>query len=210
MTINQLLTDLRILANDTPTSNNIRQEVPLGPKDGVNKNFRLQNYPVVAGSAYITQDATFRSQSGFTLDAPNGLLNFTTAPLSTVKVFEADYNFYWFTDVDHTQFLTNGSQSVSAADPTLVTDGLVPALLQYALHYFWMRRASQYAHRYSSSGGTAGHSVDAVTKAFKALADSAWAAAQKLRDDFYAKQGQQESPSSGTLAYNIDPYSPMR
>lgn len=210
MTQADLLINLRTLASDTATSNSIRQEAPIGKTDGANTNFRLQNWPVVAASMYLTNGASFRSQSGFTLDPTTGIFVMGTAPTSAVSPWEADYCFYWFSDTDHVVFLTQAASFLGSTDMTSVDPGLIPALLHFALQQFWMRRSSQYAHRYASSGGTAGHSVDVVTKAFLDLAKTAEAKATTLRDDFYKRQGQRNAPSSGTQAYRVDPYTPRR
>jgi len=210
MTLADLLLNLRGLGNDTATSNAIRQEVPLGKVDTSNKYYRLQNWPVVAGSLYMTVGSTWRGQNGFTVDPATGIITFTAAPTAGSNPFEADYTYYWFSDADHTTFLNVAAKMLGYTDPTGVEDGLVPALLHYALHEFWKRRSSQYANKYSSSGGTAGHSVEVVTGNFKKLAEEAFDTAGKLRDDFYKKQGRQLNPSSGVFGYAIDPYTPRR
>jgi len=211
MALADIITSLRTLANDTPTANSIRQETPLGALDGSNKYFRLQNYPVVAGSVLMTTSASFRSATGFTVDLVNGIITYTAAPAANAKPFEADYNYYWFSDTDHTEFLNRGAETLGfGVDPTTVPVGLISSMLHYALHHFWERRAAQYAHRYASSGGAVGHSVDVVTKAFKALSDKALADAVSFRDDFYKKQGRRANPSSGVTSYGIDPYTPIR
>lgn len=212
MALSDLITSLRILANDTPTSNTIRQETPQGVLDGTNVNFRLQNFPLVVGSVYVTAGSTFRGQAGFTVDAPNGIITFGTAPLSTTKPWECDYNFQWFTDAEHTEFLGDGAELLgyTKSDPTTVPAGLITPMLKYALAAFWMRRSSQYAHRFASSGGQVGHSVDVVTKAFKALADQATKDGDNFRDAYWNRQGRKNAPASGTGSYSIDPGSPIR
>jgi hypothetical protein len=232
-TLAALISTLRSLGNDTPASNSIRQEVPIGKTDSINVNFRLQNWPVVSGSVYLTIGTTlgfglgpyggvpfggatggivFRTQTGFTVDLANGIITMADGgvPVPNIQPFEFDYNYYWFSDSEYTEFMAQAVLALGIIDPTLVPTGLIPSLLQYALHYYWMRRSSQYAHKYNSSGGTAGHSVEVVTKAFEKLAADAWAAAPLLRDDYYKKQGRQFQPSSGTATYKIDPFTPIR
>lgn len=210
MALSDIITALRILAQDTPTANLIRQEVPQGAVDGVNTKYRIEHYPVVSGSVYMTVGTSFRGQTGFTVDLVNGIIAYTVAPTAGSKPFECDYNYNWFTDTDHTQFLLSAAQSLGFAAAVDVPTGLNPAMLHYALHHFWERRASAYANKYSSSGGQAGHSVEVVTKAYKALSDTAMKDADKMRDDFYKKQGRRENPASGVVSYKIDPFTPRR
>lgn len=212
MALADLITELRILVNDTPTSNTIVRETPVGVLDGSNTHFRLQNTNVVPGSVYVTMGSTFRTQAGFTTDTANALLAFTSAPAANTKPWEVDYNFQWFTDTDHTQFLCEGSGVLgySSTDPTTVPAALYHAMMKFACAAFWRRRSSQYAHKYASSGGQVGHSVDVVTKAFNQLAKDAFAEGEKLRDAYWNKQGRKLSPASGTTTYNIDPGSPIR
>ncbi len=206
-----LITDTRILCNDTPTSNLITQEAPKGAINSSNTKYRLQYQLVVTGSVFLTQGSTFRTQSGFTLDLPNGILTMTSAPTSGTDPFEVDYNFNWFTDTDYTEFLAEAAKAVNnVADPTKIVDGLVPALLHFALYYFWMRRASQYAHKYQSSGGQAGQNVDVVTTNFRNLAKDAKAAALALRDDFYTEQGRAKNPAAAATNISFDPFTPRR
>jgi len=210
VTPTDLVLRLRILANDTATSNLITGETPVGTRNGSNLHFRLQYQNIVSGSVYMTIDNTFRTQSGFSVDTANGLLLFGSAPLSTVSTFAADYNFQWFTDTDYTEFLTEASYQLSVTDAADVPTGLTMSLMQFALYYFWLRRATQYAHRYSSTGGQAGESVDVVTSNFRKLAADAMKAALQMRLDYYERQGEREAPSSATWSFGIDPYTPIR
>lgn len=215
MTLADLIVSLRTLANDTATSNLVRQETPTGAVDSSNTKYRVQNVNIVAGSVYMTVGSSFRSQTGFTVDSANGIIAYTVAPTAGSKPFEADYCFNWFVDSDHTQFLNRGADALGyytsgAPDPAAVPAGLTSALIHYALHHFWERRASQYANKYNSTGGMAGQSVEVVTKAFKALSDTAMADAIKFRDDYYNKQGRKGNPASGVTSYKIDPYTPKR
>ena len=201
---------LRKLANDTAASNLASQEVPKGTKDGANVNFRVQNQNVVVGSVYVTLAGDVRSQVGFTVDAPNGLLAFAIAPPQDTEPFEADYNWQWFTDAEYTEFLDQGAEVLGVAKGSDVTEGLIPAQMQFALYYYYMRRAVQYAHRYAASGGIVGQQVDVVTKNFRDLGKCAWDAGSSLRDMFYKRQGQREAPASTAFNYNFDPFTPRR
>lgn len=226
MALADLITTLRALAQDAPASKYVpREELtadPTTPADGVNKYFRLKSVPVVGTDSthhnvFITVVGTnYRTQAGFTVDLVTGIVTFTAAPTSGVTII-ADYNYYWFSDAQHTQFLNEaaGNLLLSASpDPTTVVQGLVPAMMQYALGNLLKARASQYAERYATSGSDASQSVDAVAKVFLALARGAEKRGDELRDSYYKKQGQGLTP-----AYNMpktqpppafDPIAPRR
>ena len=211
-----LITSIRTKGNDTSTSNLVLGESPVGQgnqkNDGSNTHFRLQNTNLVTGSVYVTINTSYRATTGFTMDLVNGLVVFASAPAANANPFYIDYNFQWFTDTDYTDFITDATRDLgySYVDPTTVPDTLIPALEQYALYYYWTRRASRYAHKYSSSGGSAGQQVDVVTENFLSLAKMAKKCGVDLRDDYYKKQGRQYDPASGTVTYQFDPMSPIR
>jgi hypothetical protein len=209
-TTTELVNRLRILAKDTATSNYIAQETPKGERDGANVNFRFENINIVPMSVYVTQDTDFRNDTGFKVDYPNGIITFDAPPDPTTVVFCADYNFYFFSDLEYMEFLESGTDVLSMSDMTKVDSGLVPALLQFGLVYFYQARATSYAHRYSSSGGQVGQSVDVVTRNFGTLQERAFKMGVTLRDDFYKRAGQRQAPSSGSLSFKIDPYTPRR
>ena len=212
----QLTLELRTLANDTPTSNPIYRETPDGTVDGVNVNFRLQNTNLVNGQIFITQGTSFRQTPtalSVTVDYTNGILTWASAPTVGTSPFEVDYYFNWFPDSDYSTFLTVATRDLGPGDvndPTQVPEGLIGALYQFGLAHFHRRRAAAYANKFSSGGGQATEQVEVVTKAFKSLADSAYATAVKMRADYYNRQGQKQSPASGTTTYGVDPYTPRR
>ena len=208
-----LITDLRILANDSPSANFIRGETLKPKPDGTRKNFYLDFQNIVPNSVFITAgagDANFRQASGFTVDGANGIIVFASAPAVGLNPFEADYNYNWFRDADHQEFLNNGATLIGYPTPESVIAGLTAALLHFALYSYWLRRASFYANKYSSTGGLAAQQVDVVTGNFKSLAKMAWDMGTKFRDDYYKRLGQREAPSSASLNYKIDPFTPIR
>lgn len=215
MSLAALIVSARTLAKDTSTSN-FSRETPNGANDGSNKHFTLGYRNVIVANVFVTINTSYRSQSGYTFDdtasgiSSAALLTFTAAPASGASPFLVDYNYYWFTDAEYTEFLNDSAMKLGQTDPTLVASNMVDILLQYCLGYFWQARATQYAHRYASSGGQVGQSVQDVTKAFKALADAAFKLADGMRDMFYKRQGQREAPATATVNYGIDPMTPVR
>jgi hypothetical protein len=207
-----LITSPRTLAADTTTSNLVRAETPFGPNDGANTKFRTMQRNIVTASLYFTANTTYRSQTGVTIDdASNGLFTISSAPAANANPWYIDYNFQWFTDTDYTEFLNDAARDLLAiSDPTKVADALVAAMLQYGLGYFYQRRATYFADKYSSSGGQAGQSVDVVTSNFQKLAKAAFDRAQAMRDQYYTRLGSSKAPASATTSYGIDPITPPR
>lgn len=210
MTREELISHLRSIVGDKQNSNVVWGESPKGNNDGSNKVFRLQIPNIVPETLFMTVNTSVRFQTGFSVDPDNGIITFDTAPASAANPFLADYCHYWFDDDEHLEFLNEGTRALGQTVPTGVVDGLLPALYQYAAYHYYTRRASMVAHRYPSSGGQVGHSVDSVVKNFLMLATAAMKNAVTLRDDYYKRQGQREAPSSGTVNYGFDPISPMR
>jgi hypothetical protein len=210
VTLAALITSCRILGNDSTDSNLITVESPIGLKNAVNTKYRLQNQNIVSGSVYVSFATTFRTQTGFTVDLTNGILSFSVAPASGADLL-ADYYFQWFTDTAWTEFLNNAALQLGGSnDPTMVPAGLVMALQQYALYYYFLRRATQYANKYASTGGQAGQSVETVTGNFQKLASTAMKTGNQLRDDYYLKQGKQKDPSASVVSMQFDPMTPRR
>ena len=208
-----LITKMRMFADDSPSANYIRGETLKPKPDGVRVRFFLDYQNIAKDSVFITKgagEANYRLTTGFTLDLQNGIVTFDVAPVSGVSPFEADYNFLWFTDADYQNFLNNSAIYLGSPDAISVIAGLQPAMYQFGMHHYWIRRASHYAHKYASTGGMASHSVDVVTKNFKDLAESAWEKGIQFRDDYYKRLGQREAPASTSEAYAIDPFTPIR
>ena len=212
-TLATLITQLRTLARDLPTSNKSLGETAKPGLDGSGTHFRLQN-PILFLVSSVPQiwwtDAThYRSQSGIVIDDANlGMITVSPAPAAGV-VFDYFYN--WFVDTDYTEFLNDAARDlIGVGDPTTVQDGLISALLSYALGHFWMARATQYAHRYSSGGGSVSQQVSSVTKGFQALADSANKKAEASRDQFYEDLGSRAQSASAKITFGIDPMTPPR
>ena len=200
---------VRTSLGDTATGKLQRNENLLKP-DGVNKIFLLANFPVVDASVFVTQDASVRSQAGFTVDDANGIVTFTVAPLATLTTFRADYNYYFATDTEYTEFVAQALSYLGMADISAVPQGLESAMVEYAKYAYYTKRATDYATRYDSSGGIAGYQVSSVTKNFLALAKAAFAMAADVRDDYYKRKGKRNAPASGSFNYGIDPYTPIR
>ena len=178
--------------------------------DGSTTIFFLQNFNVVAASVFITQDSVIRSQAGFTLDGPNGIITFNTAPLATLTTFRADYNYYVATDAEYTEFINDALSMLGLTDVTAVPQGLEAAFVTLAKYGYFTKRATDYATRYNSNAGGAMFAVESVCANFTALADKAFTQGNDMRDDYYKRQGRRSAPASGSVAYDPPDYSVER
>lgn len=214
--------DLRLLVSDpatAPSPYNLARgeslQLPEGAAVATCTVFYLANAPIVASSVYLTTGTTFRTQSGFTVDTNNAILTFSVAPGASGSLpnpFVVDYNFNWFTDADYIAFIGRSLEllgfaaNISGTTTTTVLDtGLFPAVYELAKSWFYGRRATQYAEKYSASGGGQGQQVESVCKHFQDLEKVSYAEGIKKRDDFYKRQGQREAPSSHAVNYGISP-----
>lgn len=231
--LSDLITTLRTLGKDLPTSKVIRNpseqlggaDMPEFPVDGINTTFQLKSIPLsdyFGAPLYIWitiigTGGVVRTQQGFSVVDPiNGIINFTTAPnpgnaTQTAGVY-ASYNYQWFTDAEIAQFLYQAAQSTLAGttDPTTIVNGLQPAMIQYALYEFWKSVASKWAEKYAATGGDTSEQAQTPAQTYLKLAQDAYAKAVNLQTLYYQRQGQRNAPASATISHNWDPISPIR
>lgn len=213
-----LIARIRAEASDKTDSNPVFGETPVGTRDGVNVNFRLQNSNLLSGviatvqyGPWRTYGATYRSLAGYTVaDAVNSVLTLTAAPDATTMPFFLDYYFQWFTDATYTSWIDTATEELGGAAGTGLAEGLYGALIQYALDKYWTNRASLYANKHAVSGYGTSESLEAVTKAYLELAKLARKKGDALRDAYYQAFGQQLKPSSYTVSYGMNPWAPKR
>jgi hypothetical protein len=207
-----LIAKIRLSANDTATANFHPGETPMGLRNGTNKVFRLANTNPVAASMYLTYGSTVRSASGFSiLDAPSGYIEMTSAPdASTTQPFYFDYFHQWFVDADYNTMIDEATEALGESAGVATPEGLYPALIQYALSRFWIRRASQYANVYATRGGPADARPESVTQQFLNLSKEAEKRGQDLRDAYYKRFGKRAAPASGTVTLGSRPYTPRK
>ena len=223
-----LLQRLRVLAHDTVNSHTIYNESlgtdPVFPINGVNNLFRLKSINIAAAtpfvtpawSVYLTSNTSGiidpRDQSAITVSDPvNGIIILSAAPQSG-STWTADYNYLWFADLFYTEWLNEAAQQTLAgvSDPTVMIEGLIEPMLQFALAHFARARASFFGEQIRASGGD--QSQDAQTKAdfYNTMAKSCDAKAQLLLDRYYQRQGQRNAPAWADINHSWDPISPIR
>jgi hypothetical protein len=204
------ITAVRIKVDDTATSHQARAEIPQNERNSSCTVFQVLYYPIVASSVYLTTGTTIRTQTGFTVDATNGLLTFATAPTGSENPWYVDYYWQWMTDTDMSAFLDQASYDIGYSPTSTIPDGLTNAFTMFAAAHFYERMAAKYASRFNSSGGGQGQSVDVVTQNYKKLADNAISQAEKMKTAYYTRHGQREAPATATNAPTIMPYTPIR
>jgi len=207
-----LTAKVRLSANDTATSNFHPQEAPVGLRNGANKVFRLAYVNPVAASMYLTYGSTIRSASGFSiLDAPSGYIEMGAAPDSgATQPFFFDYFHQWFPDADYGSMIDEATEALGEVAGVATVEGLYPALVQYALSRFWIRRSSQYANVYATRGGPADARPESVTQQFLDLSREAEKRGQDLRDAYYKRFGKRAAPASGTITLGFRPFTPRK
>lgn len=211
-----LVARIRTDAHDTATSNPKFGETPAGLRNGTNPVFRLTYPNPVVASIFMTYGASIiRQPAGAgtfsVLDAPSGYLTMLGAGIpdaSVTQPFYFDYFFQWFADADYNTMIDTATEELGQPAGTAVVEGLYPALIKYTLSHYWNRRASQYAHLFATGAASAHSDPHAPTPNFAALAKSARAEGDKLRDAYMKGFGANLQPYSGTVTMGMDPIVP--
>lgn len=229
-TLAGLITSFRELVEDAPDSKLIEGEMvggadtPWYPVNGSNTTFQLKNKPLsdYAGSpvymwlTIIGSGAVTRTQSGFTIaDQVNGIVSLTTAPNPGTSGNDGvyfSYNYQDYSDAKYANWLYQAAQMTLAGttDPTTIPNGLSDAMLQYGVWLYALSRQAFFSRQYDSHAGDSSVSPQTRAQAYAALAKSAKAQADTLRDDYYKRQGQRFAPASATISLGWDPISPIR
>lgn len=220
-----LMIEARRAVNDTGEGRNalVRLE-QVGGIDGTEKNFTLLYFPVVAptppatsGTVEVLKNgAALVEGVGYTIDYPGGLLKLAAAPVKgpPKDVIEITYRFYWYDDAQFESFLANaatsagfpptGSSSHARALSVAATfpDGMLDSLMAFTGYEFNLRRADEYAHRFSSSSGGQSANVDVVTGNFRKLAQDCHTLGIEKRDDFYKRRGARNAPATAIGVYS--------
>lgn len=174
----QALAAFRRLLGDTSTDKFVfRQDVDPTP-DGVTKHFQLGETNVIEATVKIYKNGALMN-SGYTLDAPNGVIEFTNPPAIEERI-QASFNFQWFNDDQLRGFLDSGANSVaieSFVDDALPI-GLRPGVLHLASYFAYMMKSAETADQVSTDAE--GFKYDQRSFAnWKKMAENAKDSAQK-------------------------------
>ena len=198
-----------MMLGDTDRSNFSRDEALKGNLDGVNRIFTPLHWLISPRGFQIRIGNTILTPAtDYEVDAQAGIVTFTSAPTYANKMPVATYHWMWCTDEDYHGFTDDGcsrcgyagtgdSDAARAEDAlTKLPDPLVDAVQHYVGHHFNMKRANEWAVRFSSTGGGVGAQVDVVTKNFLTLAKQFGDDGDKYRDDYYKRHGAREAPAA--------------
>lgn len=136
-----------------------------------------------------------------------------TAPANGDLV-EASYYYQWFTDIEIDQFLRLSTNWLNLGDDwTTLPSGLHPSCLEYSLGEAYEKLALRWSQRLSEQYLL----QDAIDKDRPSLADTymKWSMnfkknAAVLRNDYYSRAGQNETPASGVISGSVREVVPSR
>jgi hypothetical protein len=216
-TLTTATNDLRTLASDGPQDRIRYRTKVFGNQDGVNVTFktfeqrRVTNFTTPTAPVGIYLNGVLQT---CTLDdIITGEFQVPVAPQNS-DTLEATYYYQWFFDAELQTFLKNSAQSlIASADPTQIIDGLQPAALHYATAEAYEKMAARWAERASEVYQLQDAPVrgtEGPVKSFLALASAYTAKADKLRDDYYERQGMALSPNFISLSGNVGAITPCR
>jgi len=220
------ITTIRALVADLGTSRSatVRGETPSGIMDAVNKRLRVQFYPIVTATFVLYKNqVVIADPADYTVDLSTGTIIMVVAPNFNTDRLEADYRFYWFPDSDYYEFIYaagghvgltgSGVTPTERAQSTIAqsTDCLLDAIRQFAAYHFNIRRAEEYADKFTASAGGVSVNVDVVTKNFRDLAKAFFDRGIQMRDDCYKDHGKRDQPAADIRNFSgVGRYQPRR
>lgn len=209
---------LRNILFDGPKDKRANNKKVLGIQDGVNATFstfeyrRTQDFSTATSvvgvfkngvniNSFVASDDT---DSGIFTLAPSGI------PATTRDSLTATYYYQWFFDDELTQFLENASTWLGFSVNFInIPDGLNAACLRFAAQEAYEAAAAKYSTRVSEVFQLEDAPSEEILKsidAFKSMADNFLSKAEKMRDDFYTRQGQSLAPNFAfQLGKVVDP-----
>lgn len=130
-------------------------------------------------------------------------------------VVEASYYHRWFTDDELIQFLVTASQWLAfGSDYTATGEGFRPSALKYAASEAYQKLALRWARRLSEgfllNDAPATDQVGKMIEGYTKAALDYRAEAEKIRDDYYSRSGQQKQPLFGFALGTVQDNVPKR
>lgn len=212
------VTDLRRLMSDGPQDKRAHQKrtVPSGG-DGEQTIFKTLETRYVPGSLQVFVDGVLQTiTTEYTESDPvAGEFTFVTAP-GINTIVKASYYWRHFGDDELQQFIDYAAFYLGYTVAALVEEGLRPAAIHKAasdawarLSVFWQeRRSEQFILEESPSVGTP--TAEERQKEYSDAADIFLKRADRLRDDFYKRQGRRHAPAQAILAGAVHETTPRR
>ena len=211
------IADLRTKLSDGPKDRLRAHKAPIGIQNGVNKNFktfefrRITTFVGATGrlGVFVNGVAATVASDDF---SDTGEFTLSTAPVNGDRI-ECTYFVQWFTDAELTTFLTEAGYWMSLVDYTTLDVHLIPALLNYAAGAAYLKYAIRWAERMSEVFRTE-DSPDAeilkLAAEYRKSSDALYKQAERIRNDFYTRQGQSLQPAYATAFGSVRDVVPRR
>lgn len=212
--------DLRKLLSDGPADKYRYRKKVFGEIDGTNKRFktfefrRVTNFVTEAAPSFLGVYVDgVKTAAAAIDDVATGEFEQASAPAAGSRV-EATYYIQWFTDAELDEFISTGVGWLGLGDsPTNIDTGLQPAILKYASGEAFQKLSLRWIEHLSETYRL----EDAIDPESKQLVNPFAQAsvqfkkeAERLRDDFYKRQGQSLAPRFRTVVGNVKDPTPRR
>lgn len=196
--------DLRRQLSDGATDRHRYRKRLLGEINGTNKSFktlefrRISNFTTAAAPLGVYKNGVRLALVDIAADYPDsGEVELLAAPVDG-DVLEASYYVQWFLDSELDDFLVKAMNWLGLGSTVAnLEEGLRPAALKYAAAQGYMKLAVRFAEAMSETFRLEDAPSDKVktpAEQFAKFADMFTKEAEKLRDDFYKRQGQSNAP----------------
>lgn len=200
------LVSLRRRLSDAADDKYVHQmEVDPEP-DGIQTTFAVPDSRLVPDTLEVTLDGVTIVPDDIDLNAGRFTLS---APDSNQKL-RASYYFRWFTDDELADFLGQSCQLLGGYDGVedeSLPAGLRPAVLGFGCYYAYMKKAAESAESVSASAGGFSTDTNRQNPNWLAMANTAWANAERERGAFAEPIGEQK-PAMAFVAYRLHRYVP--
>ena len=209
--------DLRTLLSDGETDRYRYRKRLFGQIDGSNTSFKTVEFRRITDLTSaslplgVFVDGTLASVSSD--DVATGELTLSSAP-DDGQVVEATYYIQWFNDSELTGFLRVATNWLALGDDyTNLTQGLRPAALKYAAAEAYQKLSLKWAEHLSETFRVEDAPDEkrmGIVDVYRKTALDYRKDAQAVRDDFYARSGQANSPLFGNSFGNVKDVAPQR
>lgn len=198
---------LRSLIYDGPQDKYCAMKPVIGIVNGTNVSFKTFEYRRTTDfTAAVAPLGVFVNGSQVTATADDvattntGSFTLSSAPSMTGRdAVTATYYYQWFVDSELDSFLQNAATWLGFSTTYItIPDGLNAAALRFAAQEAYEAAAMRYSTRMAQTYKLEDAPSEDILKsvaAFKDSADGFLAKAEKMRDDYYTRQGQSLAPN---------------
>jgi len=208
---------LRTLLHDGPTDRLRFQKKVVGTQDGTNKKFKTFEYRrvtnLVTGAGELGAYVNGVKQVVTSDDLEMGIFNLTNAPTNNDTV-NATYYAQWFLETELSSFLENAGQWLQSSDQFQnIPDGLHQSALKYAAHDAYQKIGFRFTETATSTyrlEDVPDLQLKDVVKDLLELSKNMYDEAEKLRDEYYTRQGRPQQPLTGISVGRVGRVTPNR